>query len=189
MPTAHHRKKEPDLIRQRLLESAVHIAAEQPPGNLTLQSVAAAAGVTKGGLLHHFPSKESLIEAVFLYLLEQLNHDLDSLMASDPVEYGRFTRAYVHAVLHLQDVEKDNLWNALSVSMLTDPKLSSLWVEWLNQRKERHKATDSAPVLEVVRLAADGVWLQDLTHTPSLWNDREKLLTHLLGLTQKDMTL
>jgi AcrR family transcriptional regulator len=50
--------------RQKILAAAAEIARESGPGNLSLDAVAAKAGVSKGGLLYHFPSKTALFRAV-----------------------------------------------------------------------------------------------------------------------------
>lgn len=50
--------------RQNILEAAAEISRESGPGNLSLDAVAAKAGVSKGGLLYHFPSKTALLKAV-----------------------------------------------------------------------------------------------------------------------------
>lgn len=50
--------------RQKILEAAAEISRESGPGNLSLEAVAARAGVSKGGLLYHFPSKTALLKAV-----------------------------------------------------------------------------------------------------------------------------
>ena len=50
--------------RQKILEAAAEISRESGPGNLSLDAVAARAGVSKGGLLYHFPSKTALLKAV-----------------------------------------------------------------------------------------------------------------------------
>lgn len=50
--------------RQRILAAAETIAREAGPGNLSLDAVAACAGVSKGGLLYHFKSKNALMEAL-----------------------------------------------------------------------------------------------------------------------------
>ncbi len=50
--------------KQRILEAAADISRESGPGNLSLDAVAAKAGVSKGGLLYHFPSKTALFRAV-----------------------------------------------------------------------------------------------------------------------------
>ena len=71
--SAHHRKKQPEQVRRALLDCAAQIAAEDGAAAITIQAVATRAGVTKGGLLHHFDSKQALIEAVFADLLEKLD--------------------------------------------------------------------------------------------------------------------
>lgn len=50
--------------RQKVIDAAVDIAGEAGPANLSLDAVALRAGVSKGGLLYHFPSKAKLLEAV-----------------------------------------------------------------------------------------------------------------------------
>ena len=47
--------------RGRILAAAAEVAREQGAGNLSLDAVAARAGVSKGGLLYHFPSKAELM--------------------------------------------------------------------------------------------------------------------------------
>ena len=50
--------------RCRILVAAQELARSTGPGNLSLDAVAAQAGVSKGGLLYHFPSKNRLMEAL-----------------------------------------------------------------------------------------------------------------------------
>ncbi|MYW72101.1 TetR family transcriptional regulator [Pseudonocardia sp. SID8383] len=55
---------------------------EQGPGGATLDAVAAAAEVSKGGLLYHFNSKESLVGGLLERLRERSARDAE-LMRSD----------------------------------------------------------------------------------------------------------
>lgn len=57
----------------RLLEAAEALARRLGPGNLSLDAVAAEAGVSKGGLLYHFPSKAKLLEALVADHLARLD--------------------------------------------------------------------------------------------------------------------
>lgn len=50
--------------RKRLLEAADALAREVGPANLSLDAVAARAGMSKGGLLYNFPTKAKLLEAL-----------------------------------------------------------------------------------------------------------------------------
>jgi len=47
-----------------LLAAANKVVVDRGVDALTLDAVACQAGVSKGGLLHHFPSKEALITAM-----------------------------------------------------------------------------------------------------------------------------
>jgi AcrR family transcriptional regulator len=184
MTSAHERKKQPEQVRRRLLDCAAARAVETGLSGLTIQAVADAAEVTKGGLFHHFPSKEKLIEGVFTDLLEKLDAEIDALLAGDPVAHGRFTRAYVESALRLMGSKDPSPWGALSISMVTDPALRALWSDWYRARLLRHAETDSAPALEIVRYAADGIWLADLFEMdPKLRMERGALRDRLIAMT------
>ncbi|OAB38217.1 hypothetical protein PMSD_07580 [Paenibacillus macquariensis subsp. defensor] len=64
---------------------------------LTLEAVAKEAGVSKGGLLHHFPNKKALIKG----MLEELTHDYISEVqdkaSNAATDDGKWTRAYIEA--------------------------------------------------------------------------------------------
>jgi AcrR family transcriptional regulator len=51
-------------IRNTLLDAAETVVVRQGIANLTLEAVAAEANLSKGGLLHHFPNKDRLVEAM-----------------------------------------------------------------------------------------------------------------------------
>ena len=51
-------------LRGALLDAAEAVVARQGVANLTFDAVAAEAGMSKGGLLHHFRSKDRLVEAL-----------------------------------------------------------------------------------------------------------------------------
>ena len=150
-------------MHRALLDHAAKLAVTQGLAAITVQAVAEAAGVTKGGLLHHFPSKQALINAVFADLLDALDHQLDARIAADPEPYGAFTRAYIDSVFAIEPEDNAAVWAALAISMLTDPPLRQLWADWVQDRHDRHRDTDGALPLAAIRLTADGIWLADLT--------------------------
>jgi AcrR family transcriptional regulator len=160
--SAHHRKKQPEQVRRALLDCAAQIAAEDGAAAITIQAVADRAGVTKGGLLHHFDSKQTLLAAVFKDLLDKMDGEIDRTLADDPVAGGRFTRAYVRACFSDRLLGERSLWAALSVAIVSETALRALWSAWLDARMARHGETDGDPRLIAVRLAADGVWLADM---------------------------
>jgi AcrR family transcriptional regulator len=50
--------------RERILEAAERVVGDVGAARMTLEGVAQAAGVSKGGLLYHFPTKEALLGAL-----------------------------------------------------------------------------------------------------------------------------
>ena len=55
------RSKARSATREKLLQSASQVVVEKGVDALTLAAVAKQAGVSKGGLLYHFPNKNALI--------------------------------------------------------------------------------------------------------------------------------
>lgn len=165
MSSAYTRKKQPEVIREALLDNAMRIAVEQGLASVTVQAVAAAAGVTKGGLFHHFPTKQALIAGMAEHYLALLDAEIDARMDKDPKAVGRFTRAYVETMLGGEAFGAGTPLSALPLTALADPGLHPLWAAWIARRLERHRETDSDPMLAIVRLAADGAWLAAVTES------------------------
>lgn len=159
--TAYHRKKQPELIRRAILDEAARLSAQSGLAEVTIQAVATAAGVTKGGVFHHFASKQSLLQAMFEDILEKLDAEIEAALQHDS-GYGCFTRAYVVTMTVGENFGIGSPFDAIGMSIITDDAMSAAWQRWLDQRLLRHHDTDSAEALEIVRFAADGAWLAHL---------------------------
>jgi AcrR family transcriptional regulator len=70
--------------RQLILEAAEAGMAAGGPAGLRLEAVAKAAGVSHPTILHHFGSREGLIQALNLRAVEQLRTVLVDVLASSP---------------------------------------------------------------------------------------------------------
>ncbi len=182
MPTAHKRKKQPEIVRSKLIECAARIITEQGPNAVTIQAVADAAGVTKGGLLHHFKNKNQLSEAVSRYFIEQLDTELSKLMAEDSVEYGRFTRAYINSIWKDVASGQEEQWVSFAFYLLSEPQLKSMFNEWMREKQRLHHNTDSDQMLQVLRYAADGICFEILMKA-GYQKEHSALLSSLVKMT------
>src|SRR5690349_24501572 len=81
------------MRRDELLDAAEDLLCDQGSSALTLAAVADRAGVSKGGLLYHYGTKEALIKG----MVERLIEDFDQLMAAQSGE--TYTERYLHATL------------------------------------------------------------------------------------------
>ncbi len=184
MSKAHHRKKQPEAVRQQLLEVAARLSLEKGPGNVTLDAISQAAGVSKGGLLHHFPNKLSLLDGLFDDLTEKFDRALSENMNADPEPRGRFTRAYLSVCFDPGGIEDGEGWTVLTTALMSEPHLRERLRQWTEDRAEQHIGTDSSLEAVLVRYAVDGLWLADLLGAPVLEPaQRQALKQKLVALT------
>lgn len=66
---------------------------------VSLETIAREAGVSKGGLLHHFASKDDLFVAAAQELLDGFRAAVEAEVDPDDVAPGRLVRAYIRASL------------------------------------------------------------------------------------------
>ncbi|MFT5120461.1 MAG: AcrR family transcriptional regulator [Psychrobacter glaciei] len=182
---AYKRKKQPEVVRRALLDQAARITLEQGLSKVTFQAVADAVGVTKGGVMHHFATKNALILEVFHDAMAKFEAEVDTAMAKDPVRYGSFTRAYIDATISLGEKGQAEFHSqaTLYVLMLGDSELRELWAEWSNQQLKKHEPTDNTETLCMVRLVADGIWLSDFSGIDIV--DKQSLRDRLIKMTQR----
>lgn len=97
--------KRPDTKR-KILDAAAEIARDHGPGNLSLDAVAAKAGVSKGGLLYHFRSKDKLLEAVvegFVQSFDEMLLDRQQAKKGSP---NSLVQAYLELFVEDNDCRK-----------------------------------------------------------------------------------
>ncbi|MGO9560432.1 MAG: TetR/AcrR family transcriptional regulator [Acidimicrobiales bacterium] len=156
--------------RARILCAAEDLVIRDGVSRLTLDAAASEAGVSKGGILYHFPSRAALVSAMVERFVVSFDADLDRYGANEGGP-GDFTRAYLRATLAPSEASEhesgDNrdrrLGGALLAGVASDPDL-------LTPLRERFDAwqaavaTDGLPedVATLVRLTTDGLWLSDL---------------------------
>jgi AcrR family transcriptional regulator len=158
--------------RAELLDAASTVIRRDGPQALTLDAVAAKAGVSKGGLLYHFKSKRELLDALVTRWMDDFERDIDAAPGSFPERYVRASDG--------AKAEEAGLLAAL----VADPGV-------LTAVRERHAAWQDRIATEggdpvdatVARLAADGLWLADLLGiAPPGGELRARVLARLLEL-------
>ncbi len=65
--------------REKILDAAAELVAEIGAGRLTLDAVAERAGLSKGGLLYNFPSKDALLQAMIQRMIDQVSESKEAL--------------------------------------------------------------------------------------------------------------
>jgi AcrR family transcriptional regulator len=74
----------PSDAATRVLDAAERLTVARGVAGLTLEACAREAGVSKGGLLYHFASKEALVTAMLTRLAGRIEQDWQRLYAAQP---------------------------------------------------------------------------------------------------------
>ncbi len=82
-------------VRSRLLDAAEAIVQARGVSGLTLEAAARAAGVSKGGLLYHFGSKEALLMGMLERLAAFIRAEFDKNRDRQAPGPGRAARAFL----------------------------------------------------------------------------------------------
>jgi AcrR family transcriptional regulator len=169
--------------RTLILEAACRVVLNKGVNALTLDSTAREAGVSKGGLLYHFPSKNSLITGMLERLISTFDLALDQELAKNN---GNWLSAYVKVSM-MTDPTYDQLSSALIAAIANEPELLKPLQDRFSEWQKRAEEYASSPEIgTLIRLAMDGLWISDLMGfappTPAL---RKKLLRVLLEMIEQ----
>ncbi|MNB73582.1 Nucleoid occlusion factor SlmA [compost metagenome] len=146
--------------RELILKAAAVLVKEEGVERLTLEAVAKKAGISKGGLLYHFPNKEKLIISMVEQLSEQFVRDLNERVEKDELDRGRWSRAYAGA--SFEDCESE-LTAALYAALFTNPEMLAKMRDEYSVIQQKMENDGLDPVLAtIVRLAADGLWYAEI---------------------------
>ena len=99
------KKREYSNAREQILDAAECVAIEQGTLQLTIDNIAKHAGLSKGGVLYHFPTKQALVGAVLQRLSAKLMADFMAAYNALPEGAGRFAKA---AIAHMMSPDADN---------------------------------------------------------------------------------
>lgn len=152
--------------REAILDAYRDAIAERGISTATLEAVAARAGVSKGGLLYHFPSKQALTDGLAQRLRDFTDANLaraDNLGAARA--FLQTSRPATAEAQHYWAVIAAVQSDTAAVSERTRQILDDVFTDW----SVRLKADISDPVLaDIIRLVGDGLYLAAVTGLPPL---------------------
>ena len=154
---------------------------------MTLDAVAARAGVSKGGLLHHFPTKMALLEAMVKRQIDIHEKARQKICDELPEGPSRPVRAFVLSVLN-RDRGHDSLGASLFAAVAHNPRLNEpvrnivreIYTEFASSGMKFEKAA-------IIALAVDALWLQEmLSVSPFDEQQKKKIVDELLRILDEE---
>ena len=176
-----------ERTKDAALQAALTIIARDGAGKLTLDAIARESGISKGGLMHQFHTKEAVVTA----LLERQTAQLEVLAQKYIEEHGA-GRSHPQLAAHIATSRQVIDGPAYSISfaihglLAQDPALLAISRERDAKRLAAIKAEAADPDLAMLRwLAARGLVQTSLVGpSPISPEERERLFARLLDDSQ-----
>lgn len=145
--------RKPTISREGLLEMAEGIVNAEGPQALTIEALAKAAGVSKGGVQYSFSSKDELIKGLVDRWTTQFEALLDEVGRTDPV---KFVRSYINA-MRASHAAIDAKNAGLMIAYMQNPKNRMATSDWYRSILRGMDDSAASKAARTAFLAAEGL--------------------------------
>ena len=171
-------------VKPTIIEKSLEIVEEHGITALTFDSAAEAAGITKRGLLYHFPSKQALVTGIHFELATRMESAMREAVGKEPqsATLVERTEAYIRAEL------KESALGEMRLLMeaIHDRSWMAPWLEvydrWFPEdRNPTDDMDDERLRCLVARMAADGAWgYESMSSKPLKAATRQRLIDKII---------
>lgn len=157
----------PPSTRENIIDAAMAVVREQGVGKLTLDAAAKMAGLSKGGVLYHFKSKDDLISGMVQRMIESCESlSLEYYEAEADGPY-RYARALVRTTFDPRGPASDPIGGALLAAVGVNPELLAPFHEKFQEWMEQVESDSPDPALSgLICLALDGYVFDRMLNLP-----------------------
>ncbi|WP_277212902.1 TetR/AcrR family transcriptional regulator [Isoptericola croceus] len=170
--------------RTEILDAALRVVDAVGGADITYESVAREAGLTKAGLMYHFPSKDALMIGVIKHVIARWQTELCDALGV-PLEESTLAqrvRAFVNFAGEGGVTPGEFV---VFTEAVRRPQLSAPWLAYLRTWFGFGEDADTAPLL-VAWLAANGLWIAEATNILTVTPEqRAELLGRMAGLVEE----
>lgn len=167
-----------------IIDAAMAIVRDQGVAKLTLDEAAKVAGISKGGVLYHFKSKDDLIRGMVQRLIDQCDQISHSHYEVEPEGPYRWARTMVKACFDPNGPANDPVGGALLAAVTLNPVLMepihAMYAKWHERLN-----SDSPDIVRagLICTAMDGLYFQRLMGIRMCDAEgSEQLMRHALDL-------
>lgn len=178
--------KHKDSAYQLILEKALEVVVELGAASLTYEAVSQKSGISRGGILYHFPSKEAMLEAllehyvglemsVFLKNWEKLGNTPETMTQAEVLS------------MRQKDGKNRDIAIALLASLVHHPALLEKIRPLVERRYQTIMNNPNFAMEAIVLLALDGMYtMHALGLEPLSAKKRKEIFDCMLTLCEKN---
>lgn len=170
-----------ERTRKAVIQAALALIARDGPGRLTLDAIARESGISKGGLMHQFRTKEAVLKALLEHQAEYFADFSRAYMAEHAAKQAQPHLAAQIATLREALAEPHSVAFAIFGAVAQEPSLLSITRESDAKMIEAVKAEAADPDMAMLRwAAARGLAVTSLLgFCPLTGEERERLFDRL----------
>ena len=171
-----------ERTRNAVIQAALAVIARDGPGRLTLDAIARESGISKGGLMHQFRTKEAVVKALLEHQVEYFQDFSRRYMIEHGSAQSEPNLAAQIATMREHVASPHSAAFAILGAVAQEPGLLSITREIDAKTVEAIKAEATDPELATLRwVAARGLTLMALFGMcPLSEEERERLFDRLL---------
>lgn len=149
--------------RETIIDAAMAVVAEQGVMKLTLEGAAKAAGLSKGGVLYHFRTKDDLIRGMVERQINQCDVLYQQFHDAEPEGPYRWARSLVRMAFSPHSPANDPVGGALlAAASLNRDLLEPLRLKYDQWVARVHSDSPNPALAGLVCMAMDGYYFERL---------------------------
>lgn len=172
--------------REAILDAAQKVAVEKGAGKVSLDSVAKEAGLTKGGVLYNFPSKEALISGMLERLMTTYTPKVAEHSAKLVDQPNPTLQSVFHVIRELEEVDHNIPMAILAAAAHNLKLLQPFGDETLTRYKKICSEANSADEATLLWAAGEGLMLMDMLGLLPFSSDKKTQLLKVLELKAQE---
>lgn len=178
-------KRQRPNARDRILNAVLAVTEKSGAGHMSLEAIARQAGVSKGGLLYHFPTKKSLMRALVEHHISLTEEAIVEAELAVPSPNAVAT-ALVHVSRKVCDVKRPRAQEGALAAFVEDPSLFDPVRAYHRRVADRLRASAADPDLSLIALLTiEGMKAHDILALDFLKEaERKRILERLAALLQ-----
>ncbi|MFE5826598.1 TetR/AcrR family transcriptional regulator [Streptomyces erythrochromogenes] len=174
--------------RTQILEAAARVVEREGVKSVTFDSVAAESGLTKGGLLYHFASRDDLVQSIHQHLADQWEANITTAAGKPACKASAAERLSAYTRVATQSATRAEL--LLMLEGATTAEHLAPWNAVIERWAPPPPAPTDVPAMLdrfIARLAADGLWLYESLTAERLGPDlRQAIAERIAGTLGRD---
>lgn len=171
-----------ERTRQAVIQAALTIIARDGPGRLTFDAIARESGLSKGGVMHQFPTKVDVLKALLEHQIQYFDNPSPAGVAKSGAAGQQ--PALTEQIARIRDVSRKpySIAHAIVAALVEEPELLALSRETSRRNAESIKAEADDADLALLRwTAAQGLLLSAMFGmSPFSEAERERLFRRLM---------